>query len=508
MVRGSPALCLGRRMGGRVLPHPTTGEGPATDIGFIDRQGRRILGLISRLEQKLDPQEVKLLHEEITELVVARPTGEEVRILQLPAMVDGQRLQTELVFALATSTIPTTALLARSVQVKTREEADMQLLNGAALVFSTGQVWAMQLRSNPTRSVQEPSTERAVFGPKDGFVESLEENIALIRSHLKDPRLVARRMTIGSEAPTDIVILSRDGSADPTQLDELISRLEAYNPPRVGFVSSLLRPLFGPIWSPFLPADFTERPYRAADYVFRGRFVIMADGSPWAMLLPVPFYDYFVDESEYLQATSTRYFIRFLRLLAFATALLGPGLYVAILSVNTTVMPGLLAIAVASNRQSIAYPILTETILMLIVLDIMAEATTAMKGVLGPAISIVGSLIVGQAAVRANLASNLGVILLAMTALATFITPRYTLTYTTRVLKYVSLFAGGTLGLVGWSASVLWLMILFSSRRVLGVSQTAPVAPLLPETWDTTSPEQRRLPLVPSYLRRPGPRRA
>jgi len=488
-------------------PHPTFQGGLATDIGAIDRQGGRILGLISHLANRLDPDEIKATHAEVSELDVTRPNGEKVRVLQLPAMVDGQRLQTELLSALAGSITPIPALLARGARVMTREDADRHLLDGAALVFYGRSVYALQLRSIPTRSVEEPTTERAVFGPKDAFVESMEMNIALIRSHLQDPLLIAQRITLGTEAPTHLAVLYREGAADPSQLDDILTRLSRYRPPRVGFVSSLLRPLYGSLWSPFLPADFTERPYRAADLLFRGRFVILVDGSPYAMLLPVSFVDLFIDEEEYLQASGTRYFVRLLRFLAFAIAIFGPGLYVAVLSVNTTVMPGLLAIAVASNRQSLAFPILTETILMLVVLDIMAEATTAMKGVLGPAISIVGSLIVGQAAVRANLASNLGVILLALTALATFITPRYQLTYATRVWKYVFLFVSGVLGLVGWSAGVLWLAISLSATRELGTHYLAPLAPLLPGAWDTTSPLQRRMPSVPAYVRR-TPRRS
>ncbi len=431
-----------------------------------------------------------------------------MRILQLPALVDGQRLQTELIMPLIQTSAPVPALLARGSRVATRDDAERKILGGCALVFSAAGIFALPLGSAPTRSIEEPSTERAVFGPKDALVESLEVNIAMIRRHVKDPGIIARRLTLGTEATTEVAVLFKEGCADPKELDTLLSRLERYRPPRVGFVSALLRPLFGPIWSPFLPADFTERPYRAADYIFRGRFVILVDGSPWAMLLPAPFIELFIDESEYMQATATRYFVRALRVLAFMLALLGPGLYVAVLTVNTTVMPGLLAIAVSSNRQSLAFPILTETILMLVVLDVMAEATTAMKGVLGPAISIVGSLIVGQAAVRANLASNLGVILLALTALATFITPRYTLTYTTRVWKYVVLVMGGVLGLVGWSAAVIWVMIMLSSQRELGVTHLTPLAPLVPHAWDSTSSQQEpELPSVPSHVRQGSARR-
>jgi spore germination protein KA len=477
------------------------------DLGFIDREAGRILGLIALLAGKVDPDAIKKMHPELAELLARRPDGTTARILHLPDLVDMQRLQTEVVAALAGSNASVCTAIAHAAQVQSLDEVDRQLLQGSAIVCADGAAFAVRLPSVPTRATQEPSTERAVFGPKDSFVEPLDQNIALIRSHLRDPRLVAERITLGTDAPTQVAVLYREGSADATQLDEIIARLESYRPPRVGFVSSLLRPLFGPIWTVFLPADFTERPYRAADFLFRGRFVILVDGSPYAMVLPVQFIEYFLDEEEYLQSTATRYFVRGLRFLGFFIALLGPGLYVAILSVNTTVLPGLLAVAVSSNRQSLAFPILTETILMLIVLDIMAEATTAMKGVLGPAISIVGSLIVGQAAVRANLASNLGVILLALTALATFLSPRFQQTYVVRVWKYLFLLVSSVFGLVGWSACTIWLMINLSARRELGTSFLAPLAPLLPAAWDSRSPLQTSVQRVPAPIQQAGRRR-
>ncbi|EQD47267.1 GerA spore germination protein, partial [mine drainage metagenome] len=238
-----------------------------------------------------------------------------------------------------------------------------------------------------------------------------------------------------------------------------------------------------------------------ADFLFRGHIVILADGSPFALVVPVPILEMFVDEEEYLQATSTRYFVRGLRALSFFIAMLGPGLYVAVLTVDTTILPGLLAIATASSRASIAYPILTETFLMLIIVDIMAEATVSMKGILGPAISIVGSLIVGEAAVRANLASNLGVILLALTTLATFITPRYQMTYAARIWKYGFLFISGIFGIVGWTIGVLWLMTDLVGKRELGMHYLAPLAPFRPEAFSTASATTDRKTRSADYMK-------
>lgn len=479
----------------------------AIDVGFIDRQSRRITALISHLEQRLTIDEIKAgrTSDDLVDLLVTRPDGTAAHCLHMPSLIDTKRLHSEVLLPLTSSSRGIAQAIPQATRITTRAQADQALVQGSAVLFVGSQVFDVPIRVVPNRSVQEPTTERAVFGPKDSLVETLDDSMALVRSHLRDPHLMIERMAIGTQAVTSVAVLYIDGAVETPMLDDVLDRLSHFHPPRVGFVTSLLHPLFGTYWSSFLPVDVTEKPYRVADYLARGMIVVMADGSPFAMAMPVPFLYSFVGEEEHLQSVTTRYFVRGLRVLAFLIALLGPGLYIAILTVNTSILPGLLAIAVASNRQTIAFPIITETLLLLLILDIMAEATTAMKGVLGPAISIVGSLIVGQAAVRANLASNLGVILLAATALATYISPRYLLTFATRVWRYPIVMLSAMFGLVGWSVGVLWLGIHLSKKRVLGVPYTTPLGPLLPKALKTTSRIASEMPdEVPNYLRRRG----
>lgn len=460
------------------------------DVRSIGRQGRRVRVAAARLENRLTRQSIQLAFEkrEMQDMRLVRPDGTVLHALHILAVVDAQRVQGELVRPLTSTSGPIMQVLPQAVRVRTRDMAVDQMAAGGVLIFAQGAVYTLILRAQSNRAIDTPTTERAVFGPKDSLIETLDQNVALIRGHLRDPRLRVHRMVMGTMAPKTVAVLYVNGVAEPSMVDLALKRLESHRPRRVGFVTSLLRPLFGQIWTTFLPADFTERPYRIADFLFRGRIAILVDGSPYAMITPVTFEELFMDEEEFLQATSTRYFVRALRVLAFFIAMMIPGLYVAILTVNTTIMPGLLAIAVSSNRQALAYPIVIETFFMLLVLDIMAEATVSMKGVLGPAISIVGSLIVGQAAVRANLASNLGVILLALTALATFITPRYQLTYAVRVQKYPILFVSGMFGIVGWSVSLIWFLIYNVGNRSLGVPFMEPLAPLNPSAMTTVSP--------------------
>jgi hypothetical protein len=478
------------------------------DLRFIERQGRRIDRLIAQMAEGIELDALKRTHnaDELEALAVVRQDGTKVQLLHLRAMTSPQRIYTEVLSPLTSSAKPIPICIPTASRLRSNNAAEDQLLQGAVLMFTGRDAFTVQLPNVPGRSVTEPSTERAIFGPKDSFVENIEDNIALVRSHLRDPQLHAERLTLGTRAPTTVAVLSVSGTVDPKMLDDVMERLTNFRGRRVGFVSSLLRPLFGSIWDPFLPAEFTERPYRVADFLDRGHIAILADGSPYALVTPVPLLDTFRDEEEYLQASVTRHFVRTLRMIGFFTAVFAPGLYVAVLTVNTAVMPGLLAIAVAANRQTLPYPIFTETLLMMVVFDIMAEATISMKGILGPAISIVGSLIVGQAAVRANLVSNLGVILLAITALATFITPRYQITYAVRIWKYPILLLS-VFGLIGWTVGLLWFLTHLTGQRSLGVHTLSPIAPLLPRSAATESSVGAKTHAgAPTYMRRRAPR--
>ena len=480
------------------------------DLRFITRQGKRIKRLAARMESRPELNALKSVFspDELREILIARPDGSTVTCLHLRAPVDQQRLQTEVVGALSGSNQPIASTLPQALPVTSLTAGEKYILRGHALLFAGTEVWSIQLASSSMRSIEQPSTERAIFGAKDSLVEDLDQNIALLRSHLRDPSLEVERFSVGTRAETDIAIVSLAGAVDAKMLDDVVVRLRRYAPERLGFVSALLRPLFGVAWSPFLRADFSERPDRIADQIYRGRIVVLADASPFALIVPQTLDDLFKDEESEMQSVITQYFIRGLRLVAFFISVFLPGFYVAVLTVNTTIVPGLLAIAVAANRQPIAFPIFTETLMLLLTIDIMAEATASMKGVLGPAISIVGSLIIGQATVRANLSSNLAVILIAVTALSTYITPRYFITYAYRIWKYPILFLSGLLGIMGWTLGALFLIIHLSAIRTLGVSYLSPAAPLLPRALGRESMfgfRQRPGAAQTFRRRRPGP---
>ncbi len=344
------------------------------------------------------------------------------------------------------------------------------LLQGRAVIQDGERLVSLAVSHARSRSIDEPTTERAVFGAKDAFIELLDANVALVRQHARDPDLRVELLHVGTRVPTRVAVLSIAGVADPDHHAMVVRRIEAHPVARLPFVSHLVTPLFGPVWSPFLPVSFTERPGRVLDHLYRGRIAVLADGSPFALIAPMTWLDDVREEEVHLLSPLTRLFVRTLRLAAIFLATVLPGLYVAILTGNPNFLPGLLSVTIAASRESVPYPLITETFFMMLVLDVLAESTVAMKGVLGPSISIVGSLIIGDAAVRANLVSNLSVILVAGTALGTFVTPHFWSTYGYRMWKYPILLASGALGVIGWATSVTWLIVHLASSRTLGVA--------------------------------------
>lgn len=411
---------------------------------------------------------------------VARPDGSEASVFGLAGLIDPSTLERDVLRPLQTLSATPAEVLPQVFRVRSIDEARRLMIGGAAIVISGKVAWACRVGGYPKRQIDVPDTERAIFGPKDAFIEDLDTNVGLLRRQLPDPDLMVDRLTLGTKVARKGVLIHIAGVADPSAVEAVAGRLKARQTPRVGFISSLVPMLLGPQVNPFVRAEFTERPARVAMQLVRGKIALLLDGSPFAMVVPHTIADTFTDDETSFPSPLVRLFVRFIRVIALAAATFLPGLYVAVLSVNPVVLPGLLALQVAFDRSTIPYPVVTETFILLLVLDVLSESTISMKAVLGPAISIVGSIIIGEAAVRADLASNLSVILVAVTALGTFITPWFTSSYAYRLWKYPILLFSAAMGIAGWALGILFMMAALVGERSLGMSYLTPVTPLLP----------------------------
>ena len=260
-------------------------------------------------------------------------------------------------------------------------------------------------------------------------------------------KVVERQMGIRSN--TMLQLLYVDDLVQEDLLDEIQKRLDEFEIDGI-FDSGMVEQLTEEVWySPFPQFQATERPDRAAMELLEGRVVLLCDNSPMALLLPTTFHSFMTSSEDMYNRFEMVSFIQMLRYLAVMTATLLPGLYLAVIRFHTQILPANLILSFAEARSGVPFSSIVELIFLELSFELIREAGVRMPGSLGSTIGIVGGLIVGQAAVTANLVSPIVVIIVALTALGSLAIPSEEFSAPFRLLKYMFLFAGGYFGLYG-----------------------------------------------------------
>lgn len=327
------------------------------------------------------------------------------------------------------------------------------------------------------RSIQEPTAESVVRGPRDGFIETLSTNIVLLRRKIKSPHLKIKSLHIGRYSQTKVVIMYIEGLADQTLIREVQNRLSRIDIDGVlesGYIEEFIK---DHPYSPFPQMLNTERPDIAAASLLEGNVVILTDGTPFALVAPTTFYSLLQSPEDYYEGFLIGTFIRWLRYAFLLVALLLPSVYVAILTYHQEMIPTSLLISVAKSREQIPFPAIVEALIMEISFEALREAGIRLPKNIGSAISIVGALVIGQAAVSAGLVSAPMVMAVAITGIASFLIPRYSAAIALRILRFPIMFLAGTLGLVGIMLGLLTIIIHMCTIRSFGVPYLQPMAP-------------------------------
>ncbi|MGB9662993.1 MAG: spore germination protein [Moorellaceae bacterium] len=354
------------------------------------------------------------------------------------------------------------------------------LLAGQVALLLDGYERALLLGADSweKRAVTEPEIETVIRGPREGFTEDLPTNISLIRRRLRTPALRFETFYLGRLTHTRVVIGYLHGLAQEEVLKELRSRLKRIDIDGIlesGYIEELIEDA---PFSPFPQFSRTERPDRVVADILQGRVVILTDGSPFALIVPVNFFTE-------LQAPDDLYerwvvsSIRFYRFLALFIALLLPSLYVAVTTFHQEMMPTTLAVAIAAQRERVPYPAFVEALLMQLIFEILVEAGVRLPRPVGQAVTIVGALVIGEAAIRAGLASAAMVIVVSLTAIASFTNPTFGLGTAIRMLRLPMIFLAGSLGIFGIFAGMLAILIHLVTLRSLGLPYLAPLAPFI-----------------------------
>ena len=363
-------------------------------------------------------------------------------------------------------------------KIPTLEEAVDAILCGDTVLFIDKDDAALVIETGKWehRQVNEPQTENVIRGPHEGFTETLTINTVLVRRKIKDPDLKFEKMKIGRRTKTDILIVYINGLADMKIVEEVKERLKGIDIDGIlesGYIEELIRD--SPL-SPFPTVGNVETPDKLAGKLLEGRIAIMMDGTPIVLTVPYIFAEAIQFSEDYYSSPFLAFTLRFLRFLALHLAVFLTPLYIALSGFHPSVIPQRLLFTLISSRESTPFPSTIEALLMVIIFELLREAGIRMPRAIGPALSIVGALIMGQVAVNAGLVGSLLIIIVAMSGIMNFLLP--SLSDVITIFRFPILLMAALFGMLGLVWSYMFIIIHMTSLRSFGAPYLSPVAPL------------------------------
>ena len=332
-------------------------------------------------------------------------------------------------------------------------------------------------RSIESRSVSPSETAGSVVGPHEGFTENLRTNTALIRRRISDPNLTIEMLEVGVRSHTAVAVCYINGVTNPSLTDEVRSSIQKITVDQINDSGELAQMIEQYPLSPFPQIDGTEKPDAAAAEICQGRVAIIVNGSPYVLLAPATM-------SSMMQVTEDRYqrwtyssFLKILRWLAFLVSITAPSLYVAVVAYNPGLMPADLLLVTAANRINVPFSAVTEVVIMEFFIELLREASIRLPGRISAAMSIVGGLIVGDAAIRAGLVSPLLIIIIGLSSLTSFVIPSYELASSLRLVKYFLLAMSAVFGIFGLTVGLVLFVSQLCALYSYGTEFTAPFSP-------------------------------
>ncbi|WP_420491498.1 spore germination protein [Neobacillus drentensis] len=349
--------------------------------------------------------------------------------------------------------------------------------NAAFLIDGESMALIADLQGLEKRGIEEPSSETVIRGPRDGFTETLRINTSLIRKRIRSPKLKIESFTIGEYTKTSVEILFIEGIAKDSVVEEVKKRIERIRIDSVlesGYIEDFIEDV---PFSPFPQVQNTERPDVVCASLLEGKVAILVDNTPFVLIVPMTFWTGLQAAEDYYERFIYTTFIRWIRFTLLNIALLFPSFYVAITTFHQQLIPTNLLISVAAAREGVPFPGVIEALMMEFMFEALREAGIRLPKPVGSAVSIVGALVIGQAAVQAGIISAPMVIVVATTGIASFGTPRYNLGFAYRILRFPILVLAGMFGFYGIVIGIVSILIHLINLRSFGVPYLGPVAP-------------------------------
>ncbi|KTF61440.1 MULTISPECIES: spore germination protein [Bacillus amyloliquefaciens group] len=360
--------------------------------------------------------------------------------------------------------------------VFTSKEAVISILRGKCAVFINGldSVYILSTGKREKRSVNEPTSEKVVRGPKIAFIEDSDTNIAMIRQRTNHPKLKTKKVPIGENKLKYATVMYIDDKADPSVVSDVVKRLSEVKMDDIQDSGTLEELIEDNKYSPFPQIQNTERPDKVSSALFNGRVAILVDNSPFALVVPASLGILMQSPDDYYERWISASLIRALRFTSIFITLFFSSIYIALVSFHQGLLPTSLAVTIAANRENVPFPPIIEAMVMEITIELLREAGLRLPSPLGQTIGLVGGVVIGQAAVEANIVSSIMVIVVSIVALASFTVPQYGMGLSFRVLRFISMFTAAAFGLYGMILFMLAIYTHLSRQRSFGSPYFSP----------------------------------
>ena len=367
------------------------------------------------------------------------------------------------------------------------EKADLKDIKGIVAKLAGGhtlmyfhqshELLSLDTYSAPTRAITDTKTESTVIGPQDAFTESLETNISLVRRRIRNPMLKNEDRTLGTESNFKITILYIDDLVNKENLDTLRERIDKVHYPIFTDISQLMQAIEDNPLSPFPQYYMSVRPDSISQYLLDGRIVIFMDNSQAAIVCPTSFFEMFTSIEDYYNRWTMASLLRMLRFFGFFFTIMITPAYISALTFHPELLPYELLLNLQESRSKVPFPPIIEVLLLELIIEVLREAGSRMPDKVGQTIGIVGGIVIGTAAVEAGLVSNILIVLVAISALLSFLPPIFLMSNTSRFVRYIFILSAGLFGMFGQMLAFAWLFAHLLSLNSLGTPYMTPLIP-------------------------------
>ncbi|WP_166241921.1 spore germination protein [Paenibacillus turpanensis] len=379
----------------------------------------------------------------------------QMQLFYLRSMVDDLKLQERIIkpfYEMETANQYEQYLLSLEVgpAPKQMQELYVQLCKGYAAVWFGEKLFTVELNFLLNKQIRESNVETVIQGPESAFSESIEVSMNLIRGRYNRPSLKLELTSVGTKVKTAVAIIYDNELVDPKLLKLMKDKLNSVQAEIIQAAGQLQQEMNGRQRRLFPTMMVTERPDRAALNLTQGKIVVMLDGTPFVLIAPVAVFDFMSSMEDVYQSYWISRFLLVLRYIGLFVSLSLPGLYVAITAYNPELFRVQLALSIAGSRMGVPYPAFVEVLFMLLMMELLTEASIRLPKTIGQTATTVGGLILGQAATEAGLVSDIMIIIVAAVAISNFVIPINSFSFAIRCVKYVVLLVSTLYGLIGF----------------------------------------------------------